>query len=96
MAHFAKLDSNNKVLGIHVLHNNVITESTMKILKYLGNIILIINNEINNINNEIEEHSKKWFSKIRQSNCNEMFKNLKNHIKILDDRFNLLLKLINI
>jgi hypothetical protein len=27
MAHFAKLDSNNKVLGIHVLHNNVITES---------------------------------------------------------------------
>ena len=27
MAHFAKLASNNQVLGIHVVHNNVITES---------------------------------------------------------------------
>lgn len=95
-----KLDINVKLDIINQfikdIDDEVINKSTMKILKYLEDVIVIINDEIKNINNEIEEHSKRWFTKFRRSNCNEMFQNLKNHVNILDERFNLLLKLINI
>ena len=87
-----KLDIINQF--IKDIDDVILTKSTIKILKHIENIIVLINDEIKNINDEIENHDKKWFSRIRQSNCSEMFTNLKNHVKILDDRFSLLLKLI--
>ena len=72
-----------------------LSQSSIKILKYLKENIILINNEIVNINNEILNHKTKWFSSLRTSNCHEMIINLTYHVQILDDRFNLLIKLIN-
>ena len=76
--------------------NKLLSETTTKALKYIDNILKIIETEISNINTEIIEHNKKWFSRIRSSNCSEMINNLVNHVKILDNRFELLIKFINI
>ena len=76
--------------------NKLQKERHVKALKYIVNIFKIIEIEISNINTEIIEHKKKWFNRIRYSNCREMINNLVNHVKILDDRFELLIKFINI
>ena len=89
-----KLDIVNEFISD--IDDKHITKTSMKMLKHLETILLLINKEIKNINIEIENHQLKWFSKLRYSECSTMIKNLVNHVKILDERFNLLLKLINI
>ena len=76
--------------------NKLLSETTSKALEYIEKILKIIELEISNINIEIIEHRKKWFNRIRSSNCREMINNLINHVKILDNRFELLIKFINI
>ena len=91
-----KLDIINSFIKEMESSNKLLSETTRKSLKYIENILKIIEVEISNINIEIEEHKKKWFNRIRRSNCREMINNLVNHVKILDDRFELLIKFINI
>lgn len=80
------------------LHNDtkLFNETVTKTFNYLEEILKIINQEIENINNEIIKHNEKWFSSFRFSNCQNMLEKLINHIKILDNRFELLIKLIKI
>ena len=91
-----KLDIINSFIKEMENSNKLFSETTRKALKYIENILKIIEVEISNINLEIEEHKQKWFNRIRRSNCREMINNLVNHVKILDDRFELLIKFINI
>ena len=97
-----KLDINTKLDLINTFINEandnqkLFSETINKALCYINKILKTIENEIKNINLEITEHDKKWLSKFRVSNCNSMIENLINHIKILDERFNLLIKLIKI
>ena len=97
-----KLDINTKLDLINTFINEandnqrLFSDTINKALCYINKILKTIENEIKNINLEIEEHDKKWFSRFRVSNCNIMIENLVNHIKILDERFNLLIKLIKI
>ena len=80
------------------LHNDtkLFNETVTKTFKYLEEILKTIEQEIENINNEIIKHNEKWFSRFRFSNCSNMLVKLINHIKILDNRFELLIKLIKI
>ena len=80
------------------LHNDtkLFNETVTKTFNYLEEILKIIEQEIENINNEIIKHNEKWFSRFRFSNCPNMLVKLINHIKILDNRFELLIKLIKI
>ena len=91
-----KLDIINSFIKEMESSNKLLSETTRKSLKYIENILKIIEVEISNINIEIEEHKKKWFNRIRTSNCRTMINNLVNHVKILDNRFELLIKFINI
>ena len=91
-----KLDIINSFIKEMESSNKLLSETTRKSLKYIENILKIIEVEISNINIEIEEHKKKWFNRIRTSNCRMMINNLVNHVKILDNRFELLIKFINI
>lgn len=91
-----KLDIINSFIKEMANSHNLLSETTRKSLKYIENILKIIEVEISNINLEIEEHKKKWFNRIRTSNCRTMINNLVNHVKILDNRFELLIKFINI
>jgi hypothetical protein len=63
-------------------------------LHSLHNIIDKINNEISKINEEIINHNKKWFSSIRPSQYLSLVERLKIHKKIMDERLDLLLKLL--
>ena len=91
-----KLDIINSFIKEMECSNKLFSDTTRKALKYIENILKIIEVEISNINLEIEDHKKKWFNRFRTSNCREMINNLVNHVKILDDRFELLIKFINI
>jgi hypothetical protein len=91
-----KLDIiNTFILDIHS-NNKIFNESVSKTFKYLEEILKTIELEIENINNDIIKHNEKWFSKFRVSNSSYMLQKLVKHIQILDDRFELLMKLIKI
>jgi hypothetical protein len=104
--HFKKildnLDINIKLDIIHTfiidVHNDtkIFNDTLTKTFKYLEIILKTIETEIEYINVELETHSKKWFYKYRSSNCEGLLNNLINHVKILDERFDLLIKLIKI
>ena len=91
-----KLDIINSFIDEIYNNKKIFNESINKTFKYLNEILKLIEKEIENINKEINDHKKKWFYNIRGSNCSNMINNLIKHIKILDERFELLLKLINI
>lgn len=80
------------------LHNDnkLFNKTVTKTFNYLEEILKTIEQEIENINNEIIKHNEKWFSRLRFSNCQTMLVKLINHINILDNRFELLIKLIKI
>ena len=61
----------------------------------LNSIIKKINEEIKNINKEIEIHETKWFKNFRINNVLIKIENLKRHSSILDNRLNMLIKLLN-
>lgn len=91
-----KLDIiNTFILDIHS-NNKIFNESVSKTFKYLEEILKTIELEIENINNDIIKHNEKWFSKFRVSNSSYMLQKLVKHIQILDNRFELLMKLIKI
>ena len=105
-AHFKKildnLDINTTLDIINTfiidVHNDkkIFNDTLTKIFNYLETILKTIENEIEHINLELDAHSKKWFYKYRTSNCEYLLNNLINHVKILDERFNLLIKIIKI
>jgi hypothetical protein len=80
------------------IHNDtkIFSDTVTKTFNYLEEILKTIEQEIENINNEIIKHNEKWFSRLRFSNCSLMLDKLIKHIKILDNRFELLIKLIKI
>ena len=96
----AKLDVIHEFIN-ELTENSVIkskynqSKSTDKILSYLCDILKNIENEIESINTEIKIHKTKWFNKFRIATYVTMIDNLKKHLKILDFRFELLLKLLN-
>jgi len=76
------------------LEKNDIIKTT---LSNMHDIIISINNELQKIDNEINYHEKyRYFSKWRTPNYKHNLKQLKKYKNILDERFNTLIKLINI
>jgi len=97
-----KLDINTKLDIIHTfiidIHNNnkLFNDTLNKSFKYLEESLKTIELNIECINNELEIHSSKWFSRWRTSNCLNLLDKLISNVKILDNRFDLLIKLIKI
>ena len=60
----------------------------------INEIIKEIEEEINDINKEIIEHKSKWFYYLRKTNNLENINKLKTSVKILDSRFDILMKLL--
>ena len=63
-------------------------------LNSIYTIIHKIEAEITEINKEIHEHSKKWFNTFRRCNYTNQIDNLKKHVKIMDNRFDLYMKIV--
>ena len=73
-------------------NNNTIHTS----LNYVVDIIKDIETEIKHINDEIKIHKLKWFHRFRAANYKTMINNLIIHLKLLDERFELFIKLLKI
>ena len=93
------LDINSKLDIINSFVNDIESDfqsDTIKLaLKYLHDILEKIKLEMENIRKEIEAHKQKYFYYLRTPSYKDTIKKLALHIKILDERFNLLIKLIN-
>ena len=91
-----KLDIiNTFIIDIHN-SDKIFNESINKTFKYLEEILKTIELEIENINNELLFYEQIWFRKFRKCNYTIMINNLVKHVKLLDSRFELLIKLIKI
>mgnify|MGYP005645602901 CR=1 FL=1 len=70
-------------------------ESTKIALKHIEDILKKIENEIDEIKKQIKTHQELWFHRFRTPSYKNLLDNLLIHIKVLDDRFNLLIKIKN-
>jgi hypothetical protein len=93
-----ELDIEAKLKVITKFIDNI-KESTLQehnkiALNSIYTIIHKIEAEITEINKEIDEHSKKWFNTFRSCNYTTQIENLKKHVKIMDNRFDLYMKIV--
>ena len=84
------IDSFTKIIPNDLENNKCISS----ILQSIHDIILQIQNELELINNIIETHSQKYFYYFRKHDYYVQLENIVNYKKILDERFDILLKLI--
>jgi len=102
--HFKELiESLDIKLKIEIINDLVDRNKDIKVSKSiktcfdnLHSIITKINEEITNVNEEIKIHSTKWFKSFRSSGVLLKINNLKRHSIILDNRLDMLIKLLNI
>ena len=91
-----KLDIiNTFIIDIHD-SEKIFNKSIKKTFKYLEQILKTIELEIKNINNELLFYETIWFRTFRKCSYTSMVANLVKHVHILNQRFELLLKLIKI
>tara|TARA_B100001564_G_scaffold358441_1_gene377118 strand:- start:4770 stop:5228 length:459 start_codon:yes stop_codon:yes gene_type:complete len=84
------IDNFMKIIPNDLENNKCISTS----LQSIHDIILQIQNELELINNIIETHSQKYFYYFRKHDYYVQLENIVNYKKILDERFDILLKLI--
>ena len=77
------------------LHNDAsdFNDSTKIALKHIEDILKKIENEIEEIKKQIKEHQELWFHRFRTPCYKSLLDNLLVHIRVLDERFNLLIKI---
>ena len=80
---------------VQELHNDAsdFNESTKIALKHIEDILKKIENEIEEIKKQIKEHQELWFHRFRTPCYKSLLDNLLVHIRVLDERFNLLIKI---
>lgn len=92
------LDIESKLKIILDFINNIkdssLTTYNKLALNSIYEIIKKIEIEIDIIHDNLKIHNTKWFYYLRYCNNEEHINNLKNHVKILDGRFDMFMKLI--
>ena len=80
---------------VQELHNDAsdFNDSTKIALKHIEDILKKIENEIEEIKKQIKEHQELWFHRFRTPCYKSLLDNLLVHIRVLDERFNLLIKI---
>ena len=96
-----ELDINPKISTINSLMSDIekrenINDTVHLCLNHLHDIIAKINNEIVDINKEIELDKEKWFRYFRTPNYIKKVHNLRIHKRIMDERLELLIKMIKL
>lgn len=65
-------------------------------IESIHDMIMRIREDLKQLLAKVERHKKKWFNKYRSINIKEEVENLKLHCKLLDSRYDLLVKTTNI
>jgi len=71
------------------------SESIKIALKYIEDVLKKIENEVTEIDLQIKVHKELWFHRFRTPAYKYLLDNLIVHIRVLDERFNLLMKIKN-
>ena len=79
---------------LHNIKESTLTSYNKLSLDSIYEIIKKIEIEICSIHKKIESHNNKWFHYVRYCNNETEINNLRNYVKILDERFDLFMKLI--
>ena len=87
------LEEMTKTIEKKCSHNHVIMEMS---LASIHDMIIKIREDLKKINKRIEKHKKKYFASWRSVNCSKELSDLISHCDILDKRFNLLVKAMEI
>tara|TARA_B100001175_G_C19513186_1_gene645308 strand:+ start:4439 stop:4897 length:459 start_codon:yes stop_codon:yes gene_type:complete len=95
-----KIDLHNKLIIIDNFIKNIPkdlekNECILLSLNSIHDIVIQINNELTLINKIIEDHSLKYFYYFRKFDYYKQLNNIVNYKKIMDERFDILLKLIS-
>jgi len=95
-----KIDLHNKLIIIDNFIKNIPkdlekNECILLLLNSIHDIVIQINNELTLINKIIEDHSLKYFYYFRKFDYYKQLNNIVNYKKIMDERFDILLKLIS-
>ena len=86
----------NSYISNITLNKELFENETIRLsIKNVNNILETIENEIKTIKIKIEEHRLLWFHKFRTPTYKYFLIELERHIKILDQRFELLIKIKN-
>ena len=91
-----KLDIINSFICNLKEDDRTYSKTILKTLDYIIDIFKKIETEIENIKNEVVEHKKIWFHYFRTPKYKSLIRNLLKHLKILDNRFDILLNLLKI
>ena len=54
----------------------------------------MIEKEVNTLEKEIEIYKKRWIGNLSSSSFKTQFSNIESHVSILDQRFNMLIKIL--
>lgn len=79
---------------INDIKESSLTSYNKLALDSIYEIIKKIEIEIDIIHENLKQHNNKWFYYLRYCNNEKHINNLKNHVKILDNRFDMFMKLI--
>ena len=91
-----KLDIINSFICNLKEDDRTYSKTILKTLDYIIDIFRKIEIEIENIKIEVVEHKKIWFHNFKTPKYKPLIKNLLKHLKILDNRFDILLNLLKI
>ena len=93
-----KLDIKNKIKNVELLISGIKIDNLMinRCIEGLYDIIIEIREDIKQINIKLKNHKNLYFSSWRYLNCSKLLKNLKIHSLILDNRFDFLIKSLNV
>lgn len=99
-AELEKMDLTNKISILESLmedlHKKNMNEPVNKSISAVDSILKSIHIELNEIQQRLINHNNKWFSGWRSLNCSSNILKIKGHNNILDNRVDMLIKLISI
>lgn len=92
----SKVNIINSYISNITSNKELFDNETIKLsIKNVSDILETIENEIKTIKKKIEEHRNLWFHRFRTPEYKKLLIELERHIKILDQRFELLIKIKN-
>ena len=89
-----KLDIITKYIESIELSEHITNAPVNGCIEYIKEIMLTIEHEITTLEKEIEEYNKRWVGNISSSKFKTQFTNVESHVSILEQRFNMLIKIL--
>ena len=89
-----KLDIITKYIESIELSEHITNAPVNGCIEYIKDIMLTIEHEITTLEKDIDEYNKRWVGNISSLKFKSQFTNVESHVSILEQRFNMLIKIL--